>query len=87
MATHPDTLARTCRALDHAANTATSMEARALFRAHHTFGVMLLVAMEDPTRLQACADEWGQLGRALVREATQLGIVDMSAHYAAERQQ
>lgn len=85
MRTNPDTLARTLRGLDHAANTCPMQEARTVLRVHHTFGTMLLALAEDPALLAQATEDWHQVCRALLREAAELGLVDMAPYYAAER--
>lgn len=85
MNTTADTLARVCRALDHAANCSTDEAVRLVMRAHHTMGCLLLIALEDPDQLPIVADHWEQLCRSSLREAAELGLVDMGPHYQAEQ--
>lgn len=80
-----DALARTMRALDHAANTAQYDEVRLVMRAHHTMGALLLDAVERPANLERNAEAWDELCRTILRSAVQAGYIDMSAHDAAER--
>lgn len=80
-----DDLARTMRALDHAANTAATAEVRLVMRTHHIMGALLLGVLEDPSRLPVAVNDWDQLCRSIVRSAVESDLVNMGAHYAAER--
>lgn len=85
MTTTEDSLARTARALDHAANRARDLEARVLFRVHHSMVVTLLTILTDPAFAPDAADDWDRICRTLIREAAEAGLVDMAPHYESER--